>query len=63
MDFIIALGIMILSIIICLISTIITLIVGIALANYIGLTGQVWWAFIILFWLVITSILNNKTRQ
>lgn len=62
MNFILAIGFIVLALIICTISTIITLIVGISIANYIGLTGIAWWAFIMLFWLVISSIIRGKSQ-
>ncbi|RAP51755.1 MAG: hypothetical protein BZ138_04505 [Methanosphaera sp. rholeuAM270] len=62
MDFILALGGMLLSVVLVIISMAITFIVGVTLANFLHLTGMVWWAFIILFWLVITSIINNTEK-
>jgi len=62
MDFLLALGIMTLSLIICIFSTLITIIVGIRLANYLGLTGIVWWSFVILFWMIVTSILRYNSK-
>jgi len=62
MDFLLALGIMTLSLIICIFSTLITIIVGISLANYLGLTGIVWWSFVILFWMIVTSILRYSSK-
>ena len=45
-------------IIIILLPIVITFLVGIAFANMLGFTGIYWWAFIILFYLVVTSILG-----
>ena len=47
-------------IIVCLIllPVILTLIVGIAFANMLGFTGLTWWAFVILFYLIISAILG-----
>lgn len=59
MEFIVAMLLMMLAILVGLISAAATLIVGVTLANYLGLTGIVWWAFIILFWCVVTSIIGK----
>lgn len=40
------------------IPTIATVVVGIWLANMLGLTGIVWWSFVILFWMIVSSILS-----
>ena len=47
-------------VILCLIllPVIITLIVGVAFANKIGFTGLSWWAFVILFYFIISAILG-----
>lgn len=51
-------GIVLLIILIFLIPFIVTIIVGVGLANLIGFTGIFWWAFVILFYIVIASILG-----
>lgn len=51
-------GIILLVIIILLIPFILTILVGIAFANSLGFTGIYWWAFIILFYLVVSAILS-----
>lgn len=51
-------GIILLIILILLIPFIVTIIVGIGLANLMGFTGVFWWAFVILFYIVIASILG-----
>lgn len=47
-------------VIVCLIllPVIVTLIVGIAFANTFGFTGLTWWAFVILFYFIISAILG-----
>ena len=47
-----------LIILIFLVPFIVTIIVGIGLANFMGFTGVFWWAFVILFYIVIASILG-----
>lgn len=55
-------GIIILIILVLLIPFLATIIVGIALANMLGFTGITWWAFVILFYLVIGAILGALGR-
>lgn len=65
-DFLIGLGVigLILSIVIILILPFIfTVVVGVALANLLGFTGFTWWAFVILFYLVIGSILGAYSKK
>ena len=52
-------GIILLIILIFLVPFIVTIIVGIGLANLMGFTGVFWWAFVILFYIVIASILGE----
>lgn len=54
------LGVILLILILIFLPLIVTVIVGVALANFLGFTGIVWWAFIILFYLVITGILYKE---
>ena len=49
-------GIILLIILIICLPIILTIIVGIAFANMFGFTGLSWWAFVILFYLIIMSI-------
>ena len=51
-------NIILLIILIFLVPFIVTIIVGIGLANLMGFTGVFWWAFVILFYIVIASILG-----
>ena len=46
------LGIVGIIILILLIPFLVTIIVGIAIANMLGFTGITWWAFVILFYLI-----------
>ena len=50
----------VLLILICIIllPIVLTLIVGIGFANMFGFTGIYWWAFVILFYLIICAILS-----
>ena len=59
MDGILALGFLTISIILILISIVATLIIGAAIANYLQLSGIIWWSFIIVFCLVISGLVNN----
>lgn len=56
------LGLLALIIFIILLPIAITVIVGIALANMLGFAGITWWAFVILFYLVIMAILGAINR-
>lgn len=51
-------------IILCLIilPIILTVLVGIAFANMLGFTGVFWWAFVILFYLIIMAIFGALSR-
>lgn len=51
-------GIIVLLILIILIPFILTIIVGIGFANLLGFTGIYWWAFVILFYIVVGAILG-----
>lgn len=51
-------GIIVLLIIIILIPFVLTIIVGVGFANLLGFTGIYWWAFVILFYIIIGAILG-----
>lgn len=53
-----AVGIFLLLVLVLLLPAILTIIVGIAFANMFGFTGIYWWAFVILFYIVIGAILG-----
>ena len=53
-----ALGILLVIVLLVFLPLILTIIVGIAFANMFGFTGITWWAFIILFYLIICTILG-----
>lgn len=53
-----AIGLIVLIILILLLPLIITVLVGIAFANYLGFTGIYWWSFVILFYLIVGAILG-----
>ena len=64
-DFFIGLGLIGILILICLLIVLplfVTVVVGVALANIIGLTGLGWWCFVVLFYIVVTSIIGAGTR-
>lgn len=58
-------GLIIIALAIILIPTIATIIIGIHFANQLHLTGITWWAFLILFYLLIAGILGmiNKIAR
>ncbi len=49
-------GIILIIILLILLPVFVTLIVGMAFANLFGFTGITWWAFIILFYLLVSAI-------
>lgn len=51
-------GIILLIILIILLPLILTILVGVAFANMFGFTGIYWWAFVILFYILISAILG-----
>lgn len=51
-------GLILLIIIALLIPIFVTILVGIAFANMLGFTGLTWWAFVILFYIIIGAILG-----
>ena len=50
-------GITLLIILVLLIPAILTILVGIAFANMFEFTGIYWWAFVILFYIIIGAVL------
>lgn len=50
-------GLFLFIILVLLIPFVATIIVGIGLANLLGFTGIFWWAFVILFYIIITAML------
>ena len=55
-------GLIVLGVIIILIPLICTIVIGTYLATVLGLTGLVWWCFVILFWIVVSSVLAMISR-
>ncbi len=58
-------GIVFVIFLICLaiiIPTIATIVIGMWIANLLGLSGIVWWSFIILFWIIVSSIISMLSR-
>lgn len=51
-------GIILLVTLILLIPFVLTVILGIAFANMLGFTGITWWAFIVIFYLIVSGILS-----
>ena len=52
-------GIVFLVILVLLLPIILTLIVGIGFANLFGFSGLTWWAFVILFYIIVEAILTK----
>ena len=52
-------GIVFLVILVLLLPIILTLIVGIGFANLFGFSGLTWWAFVILFYIIVGAILTK----
>lgn len=52
------LGVIIFIILLLFVPLIVTILVGIGFANLLGFTGIFWWAFVILFYLIISTILG-----
>lgn len=51
-------GVVLLILIAIFLPLILTILVGIAFANMFGFTGIYWWAFVILFYIIICAILG-----
>ena len=62
MDMILGLGLIAVIIIMGIISTVATIILGVAIANYLCLRGILWWAFIIVFWCVISALISKTSK-
>ena len=45
-------------VLVAIIPIVLTIIVGAGLANYFELTGITWWAFMILFYIIVTGLLG-----
>lgn len=56
------LGLLGLVIFLILLPLVLTLILGISFANMLGFTGISWWAFVIIFYLIISGILGLLSR-
>lgn len=56
-------GLILLILIIILIPFLCTIVLGITFANMLGLTGITWWAFVIIFYLVIMGILGLINKE
>ena len=54
----IIIGVVLLILIAIFLPLILTILVGIAFANMFGFTGIYWWAFVILFYIIICAILG-----
>lgn len=57
-----AIGIILLGLFIILLPLVLVYIVGSAFASYFGFTGLTWWAFMILFYFVISGVFTMIGR-
>lgn len=55
-------GLLFIIIVIILLPFVISIVVGVSLANLLGFTGLSWWCFVILFYLVITAIFSSLSN-
>ena len=55
-------GIVVIILFIILLPLVATIIVGIAFANILGFTGITWWAFLIVFYLIISGIMSLLSK-
>lgn len=55
-------GLMILIGLMLLIPLICTIVIGTYIATMLGLTGLVWWSFVILFWIGVSAVLAMINR-
>ena len=62
LEAILALGYIGFVITIILIPLIATIILGVWLANYLGLTGIIWWAFLIVFYCIVSGLMHRSSN-
>lgn len=55
-------GIIVFMILLILLPLICTIVLGTYIATMLGLTGLVWWAFVILFWLILGGLMSMINR-
>ena len=55
-------GIILFILVLALLPFICTIVLGTYLATLLGLTGLVWWAFVILFYIVIIGIIGSIAK-
>lgn len=56
------LGLIVLFVFILLIPLICTIVIGTYIATILGLTGLVWWSFVILFFIIVSALLSMISR-
>ena len=62
LDILKGIGIIGIVLIVILIPFVATVVLGVYIAGALGLTGIVWWAFVILFYLVVMGLLGALNR-
>lgn len=55
-------GIIVIGIFIILLPLICTIVLGTYIATLLGLTGVVWWSFVILFWIILSGLISMISR-
>ena len=55
-------GLIVIGLFLVLLPLICTLVLGTYLATMLGLTGLVWWCFVILFWIILSGLIAMINR-
>lgn len=56
-------GLILLILIVLFIPLIATIILGVFVANMLGLTGIVWWAFLVVFYIIVMGLISLVTNR
>lgn len=56
-------GLILLILIVLFIPLIATIILGVFVANMLGLTGIVWWAFLVVFYIIVMGLIGLVTNR
>ena len=55
-------GLIVIGLFLVLLPLICTIVLGTYLATMLGLTGLVWWCFVILFWIILSGLITMINR-
>lgn len=55
-------GLIVIGLFLVLLPLICTIVLGTYLATMLGLTGLVWWCFVILFWIILSGLIAMINR-